>query len=343
MSSKKHEYREAKTVFVTDGNSDRIYACTFSGSCSVFHEDPGMQLMDIKLLDDNMFYSAWNKVYITRINIHTKEVVKFAENAELGRLGTIAVYSSSSAVPVTSSCSPNKGRANCSTLCLPSSIGYTCACADGVSLLPDGKTCSNVATSTTTTTLTTPTTTTTQTTSKTTTTVLTTTTTASTYTSRTTTSSLPRSDSTSRTTTSSLPRSDSTSRTTTSSLPRSDSTSRTTTRFPPRSDSTSRTTTSLPPRSDSTSRTTTSSLPRSDSTSRTTTSSLPRSNSTSRITTSLPPRSSTSLQGSPTAIVNVASMIPYIGVGAGGALVLIVAVVIVCAIIPVYGSLIINR
>ncbi|XP_052771262.1 low-density lipoprotein receptor-related protein 5-like isoform X2 [Mya arenaria] len=235
---------KVKTVFVTDGGSNRIYACTFSGSCSVFHEDPGMHLMDIKLLDDYLFYSAWNKAYITRIDMDTKEIVKFAENAELGRLDAIAVYRSSLALPVTSSCSPNKGRANCSTLCLPNSSGYTCACADGVSLLPDGKTCSDVAASTTTTTLTTPTTTTTQTT-----TVLTTTTTASTSTSRATIRSLPRSDSTSRTPTSSLPRSDSTSKTATSSPPRSDSPSRATTSLPPRSDSTSRTTTSSPPRS----------------------------------------------------------------------------------------------
>ncbi|WAR22312.1 LRP6-like protein [Mya arenaria] len=135
---------KVKTVFVTDGGSNRIYACTFSGSCSVFHEDPGMHLMDIKLLDDYLFYSAWNKAYITRIDMDTKEIVKFAENAELGRLDAIAVYRSSLALPVTSSCSPNKGRANCSTLCLPNSSGYTCACADGVSLLPDGKTCSDV-------------------------------------------------------------------------------------------------------------------------------------------------------------------------------------------------------
>ncbi|XP_052771268.1 low-density lipoprotein receptor-related protein 4-like isoform X2 [Mya arenaria] len=246
-----------KTVFVTDGSSNRIYACTFSGSCSVFHEDPGMHLMDIKLLGDYMYYSAWNKVYITRIDILTKEIVKFADNAELGRLDAIAVYISSLAVPVTSSCSPNNGRANCSTLCLPNVSGYTCACADGVSLLRDGKTCSDVATSTTTTTLTPTTTTTmTQTTTK-------ATTTASTFTSKTTTNSLPRSVSTSKTPTSSLPRSDSTSRTTTSSLP----------------------------------------------------------------------LSSTSLQGSPNAAVKDPSMILYIGVGAGGALVLIVAVVVVCAII----------
>ncbi|WAR22306.1 LRP4-like protein [Mya arenaria] len=242
-----------KTVFVTDGSSNRIYACTFSGSCSVFHEDPGMHLMDIKLLGDYMYYSAWNKVYITRIDILTKEIVKFADNAELGRLDAIAVYISSLAVPVTSSCSPNNGRANCSTLCLPNVSGYTCACADGVSLLRDGKTCSDVATSTTTTTLTPTTTTTmTQTTTK-------ATTTASTFTSKTTTNSLPRSVSTSKTPTSSLPRSDSTSRTTTSSLP----------------------------------------------------------------------LSSTSLQGSPNAAVKDPSMILYIGVGAGGALVLIVAVVVV--------------
>ncbi|XP_052771270.1 low-density lipoprotein receptor-related protein 4-like [Mya arenaria] len=148
---------KAKTVYVTDGNSDRIYACTFSGSCSVFHEDPGAHLMDIKLLDDYLFYSAWNKVYITRIDIHTKEIVKFAENAELGRLDAIAVYSSSFSISVTSSCSPNNGRADCSTLCLPHFDGYTCACADGVSLLPDWKTCSDVQTTTIKTTLSTPT------------------------------------------------------------------------------------------------------------------------------------------------------------------------------------------
>ncbi|WAR22301.1 LRP4-like protein [Mya arenaria] len=228
--------RKVNTVFVTDGHasSNRIYACTFNGLCSMFHEDPGAHLMDIKLLDDFLFYSAWNKVYITRLDIHTKEVVKFAENAELGRLDAIAVYSSTLSVPVSSNCSPNNGRANCSTFCLPKFDGYTCACANGVSLLSDGKTCSDVSITTTETT-----------------TPITSTTNKITATKSTTTVQ-----------------------------------------------------SKLTTRTASTARTTTSSLS----------------------------RFSTSWQESPTDVFKGATMLPYIGVGAGGALVLIVAIVIVCAI-----------
>ena len=38
-------------------------------------------------------------------------------------------------------CLLNDGLGDCSTLCLPTQNGHTCACQTGVSLLTDGKTC----------------------------------------------------------------------------------------------------------------------------------------------------------------------------------------------------------
>lgn len=40
-------------------------------------------------------------------------------------------------------CSERDGLADCSNICLPSVVGYVCACADGQQLNENGKTCDN--------------------------------------------------------------------------------------------------------------------------------------------------------------------------------------------------------
>lgn len=40
-------------------------------------------------------------------------------------------------------CKDRNGLGDCSTFCLPSHLGRTCACENGVNLKPDGRTCSN--------------------------------------------------------------------------------------------------------------------------------------------------------------------------------------------------------
>ncbi|KAH3773328.1 low-density lipoprotein receptor-related protein 5-like [Dreissena polymorpha] len=137
----------ARELYVTDGKTDIIYRCGYeANTCYQYFRDPGANLMDIKLLGNYLFYTAWIKVYITKLHkSNTKDTSKFANNAELGRLDSISLYSSTFLTTnVQSQCSSNNGRGNCSTFCHPTPNSFTCGCPDGEQLLPDGKTCPSV-------------------------------------------------------------------------------------------------------------------------------------------------------------------------------------------------------
>lgn len=57
-------YISAKRLYLADGATDIIQRCTYQGVCSVFFTDTNAHLMDIKLLGDYLYYTAWNRVYI---------------------------------------------------------------------------------------------------------------------------------------------------------------------------------------------------------------------------------------------------------------------------------------
>ncbi|XP_052233167.1 low-density lipoprotein receptor-related protein 4-like [Dreissena polymorpha] len=152
--------RSASVLYVTDGKKNIIYRCGYeANTCVQYFSDPGSQLMDIKLLGNYLYYTAWNKVYITRLHkTNSNDTAKFANNAELGRLDAISLYSSNFLpTNVQSQCSSN--NKSCSTFCHPTPNSFTCGCPDGEQLLPDGKTCTSDITTTSSSTSTTTTTT----------------------------------------------------------------------------------------------------------------------------------------------------------------------------------------
>ncbi|XP_052233221.1 low-density lipoprotein receptor-related protein 6-like [Dreissena polymorpha] len=138
--------RSASALYVTDGYTNIIYRCGYeANTCVQYFSDPGSHLMDIKLLGNYLYYTAWNKLYITKLHkTNSSDIGKFANNAELGRLDSISLYSSTF-LPTNfqSQCSNNNGRGNCSTFCHPTPNNFTCGCPDGEQLLPDRKTCPN--------------------------------------------------------------------------------------------------------------------------------------------------------------------------------------------------------
>ncbi|WAQ97934.1 LRP6-like protein [Mya arenaria] len=51
-----------KFLYIADGKTDTISKCNYNGICSAFFSDAGAQLMDIKLLENSLYYTAWNRV-----------------------------------------------------------------------------------------------------------------------------------------------------------------------------------------------------------------------------------------------------------------------------------------
>ncbi|XP_052231757.1 low-density lipoprotein receptor-related protein 4-like [Dreissena polymorpha] len=134
----------SSVLYVTDGNRDIIYRCGYeANTCVQYFSDIGAILMDIQLLGNYLYYTAWNKMYITKLHkTNTNDTVQFANNAKFGRLNSISLYSAA-LLPsnIQSRCTTNNGRGNCSTLCHPTPKGFSCGCPDGEQMLSDGKTC----------------------------------------------------------------------------------------------------------------------------------------------------------------------------------------------------------
>ncbi|KAH3774761.1 hypothetical protein DPMN_176154, partial [Dreissena polymorpha] len=140
--------RSASALYVTDGYTNIIYRCGYEvNTCDQYFKDPESHLMDIKLLGNYLYYTAWNKVYITKLHkTNSSDIAKFANNAELGRLDSISLYSSTFLpTNIQSQCSSNNGRGNCSTFCHPTPNSFTCGCPDGEQVHLDGKTCRSVS------------------------------------------------------------------------------------------------------------------------------------------------------------------------------------------------------
>ncbi|KAL3858577.1 hypothetical protein ACJMK2_008853 [Sinanodonta woodiana] len=134
----------ADRLYWSDGFTNRIESCNLDGSDrKVIHVDSEAHLMDIAY--DNagsLYYTAWNRLYITKLTLsQPNQTERLFEKAELGRLDALEIFTVDSQ-PRNALCSNNNG--NCSTLCLPSTTGRTCACEDGVAVREDGRTCSNV-------------------------------------------------------------------------------------------------------------------------------------------------------------------------------------------------------
>ncbi|KAK3604528.1 hypothetical protein CHS0354_000350 [Potamilus streckersoni] len=138
----------ANRLYWSDGYTDIIESCNLNGSDRrVIFRDSGAFLMDIAFDNArNLYYTAWNRPYITKVMLSQQfQVVYLLEKPELGRLDALDIYTVDGQ-PRNPFCSYNNG--NCSTFCLPNIYGRTCSCEDEVPILEDGKTCSNIPTTT---------------------------------------------------------------------------------------------------------------------------------------------------------------------------------------------------
>ncbi|XP_061183615.1 low-density lipoprotein receptor-related protein 2-like [Saccostrea echinata] len=131
-------------LYWTDGLRNRIeYSDLNGGNRQVLTTDNDAHLMSIVIHGQYLYYTAWNRQRITKINKATGSKVTFMTNhPELGRLDSLDIYSGDS-VDVSRICSKNNG--GCSTFCFPTPTGRTCGCQDNVNLQADQKTCQGVS------------------------------------------------------------------------------------------------------------------------------------------------------------------------------------------------------
>ncbi|KAK3591369.1 hypothetical protein CHS0354_040332 [Potamilus streckersoni] len=132
---------KADILYWTDWN-DQISSIFINGSSqNVLYQDYGSYLGDIVFGGGYLYTTAWHKPHITRISLaNTSDVMQLFEHGYFGTLEGLAIYIGEEQ-PVNTLCANNNG--NCSTFCLPTSVGRSCACNDDVDLLSDGLTCSD--------------------------------------------------------------------------------------------------------------------------------------------------------------------------------------------------------
>ncbi|KAL3859103.1 hypothetical protein ACJMK2_009336 [Sinanodonta woodiana] len=121
---------------------DQILSIYTNGSFqNVLYEDSGSYLGDIVFGGGYLYFTASNKQHITRINpTNTSDVIQLFDHGLFGTLEGLAIHIGEEQ-PVNTLCANNNG--NCSTFCLPTSVGRSCACNDDMDLLYDGLTCSD--------------------------------------------------------------------------------------------------------------------------------------------------------------------------------------------------------
>lgn len=104
--------------------------------------DPRADIMHIAIFGSHLYYTAVNRQFITKVNKETGTISSWmSETPEFGRLETLDIYPGDP-MPVNEKCAVNNGL--CSTFCLPTPFGRTCACEEGVLLEKDGRTCKGV-------------------------------------------------------------------------------------------------------------------------------------------------------------------------------------------------------
>ncbi|XP_062608926.1 low-density lipoprotein receptor-related protein 4-like, partial [Saccostrea cucullata] len=131
-------------LYWTDGLKNRIEYSNLNGlNRHVLTTDNDAHLMSVVIHGEFLYYTAWNRQRITKINKATGSKVTFMKNhPELGRLDSLDIFTGDS-VDVNRICSKNNG--GCSTFCFPTPTGRTCGCQDYVDLEADQKTCQGVS------------------------------------------------------------------------------------------------------------------------------------------------------------------------------------------------------
>ncbi|XP_061184437.1 low-density lipoprotein receptor-related protein 4-like [Saccostrea echinata] len=135
---------ETNRLYWTDGLMNRIeYSDLNGGNRHVLTTDNDAHLMSIAILGQHLFYTAWNRQRITKMDKSTGSKITFmSKHPELGRLDSLAIFADDR-VDVNSICSKKNG--NCSTFCFPTPSGRTCGCQDNVNLQSDQTTCQGVS------------------------------------------------------------------------------------------------------------------------------------------------------------------------------------------------------
>ncbi|XP_062587955.1 low-density lipoprotein receptor-related protein 4-like [Saccostrea cucullata] len=130
-------------LYWTDGYTDRIeYSDLNGGNRHVLTTDADAHLMSIVISGQHLFYTAWNRQRITKLDITTRSKVTFmSKHPELGRLDDLDIFADDT-IDVHPICSKRNGE--CSTFCFPTPNGRTCGCEDDVGLQADQTTCEGV-------------------------------------------------------------------------------------------------------------------------------------------------------------------------------------------------------
>ncbi|XP_069122245.1 low-density lipoprotein receptor-related protein 4-like [Argopecten irradians] len=132
-----------KRVYWVDNYNDDIHSCDLDGNDVRFLlVEPRGYLTDIVLQGDFLYYVGTNIPSIMKVEKATGNKVPYMDHmAELGALETVSIQPGDMQ-PVNTICQNNNGE--CSTFCLPTPGSRACACAEGVLLLDDMKTCQGV-------------------------------------------------------------------------------------------------------------------------------------------------------------------------------------------------------
>ncbi|XP_078326911.1 low-density lipoprotein receptor-related protein 2-like isoform X1 [Crassostrea virginica] len=134
---------ESHLLYWTDGSLNRIEVSDLNGgNRRVLATDTDAHLMSIGIHGQYLYYTAWKRQRITKMDKTTGSKISFMDNyPELGRIDSMDIFAEYS-IDVSTSCSNKNGF--CSTFCFPTPFGRTCGCQDNVSLQSDQLTCQGV-------------------------------------------------------------------------------------------------------------------------------------------------------------------------------------------------------
>ncbi|KAL4234290.1 hypothetical protein ACF0H5_005941 [Mactra antiquata] len=135
-------------LYYSDMSEDTIIQCNLDGKeCLTIVNTTETQITEIVTDGTHIYYAAYRRDYIVRVDLTPPYNAKIlGQNSGFGKVNSIAYYSTENRnkQPVNNKCQPNGGLADCSTICIPTPKGRTCACEQGVNLHSDGRTCTNV-------------------------------------------------------------------------------------------------------------------------------------------------------------------------------------------------------
>ncbi|XP_061167996.1 low-density lipoprotein receptor-related protein 4-like [Saccostrea echinata] len=133
----------ANRLYWADGLKNTIEYSDLNGdNQGILIKDADAQLMSVIVHGQYLYYTAWNRQRITKMDKTTGVKITFMSNhPELGRLDSLVMYADDT-VDVNAICSKKNG--NCSTFCFPTPTGRTCGCEDSVNLESDQTTCQGV-------------------------------------------------------------------------------------------------------------------------------------------------------------------------------------------------------